>query len=134
MQRAAVGRERAIKQTAALDTVSTTIWIEQEPGSGGKESAESTVANLAGYVVRSERPSGDKTVRAEPLAVQVEAGNVRMLRGAWNKDFLDEIKLFPFSKYKDQTDAASGAFNKISIQAPVGAFVPPRIANQIQRG
>lgn len=106
-------REEVISQQAGIDTSKVTIWIEQEPGSGGKESAESTIKRLAGYSVYAERPSGDKALRAEPLSVQVAAGNVRMLLGDWNKDFIDEIRKFP-GKYKDQVDAASGAFNKLA--------------------
>ena len=43
------------------------IWIEQEPGSGGKESAEASIRNLAGYVVHADRVTGDKVSRARPV-------------------------------------------------------------------
>lgn len=115
-------REAVIEQTAALDGLETEIWIEQEPGSGGKESAENTIRRLAGYSVYAERPSGDKAVRAEPLSVQISAGNVRMLQGAWNAEFLNEMRVFP-GKYKDQVDASSGAFNKLAIPTPVGLLL-----------
>ena len=36
------------------------IWQEQEPGSGGKESAENTTRNLAGYAIHTERVTGRK--------------------------------------------------------------------------
>lgn len=111
----AAKREPILKSTAALDGTEIDIWIEQEPGSGGKESAESTIKNLAGYSVYAERPTGEKAVRADPLSVQVEAGNVYMVQGPWNQAFIDELKLFPHGKYKDQTDAASGAFNKLAL-------------------
>lgn len=126
-QWAAAKREPTIKAIAQLDGVGVDIWIEQEPGSGGKESAESTVLNLAGYTIRAERATGDKALRAEPLSVQVEAGNVRVLEGPWNKDYFDEMKLFPNSKYKDQIDASSGAFNKLSKPTPRGILLPRRL-------
>lgn len=108
-------REKTIKQTAELDGKSVKIWHEQEPGSGGKESAQSTTRNLAGFVVKSELATGDKAVRAEPYSVQVEAGNVKLVRGDWNADFIDEHKTFPRGKFKDQIDAASGGFNKLAV-------------------
>lgn len=108
-------RERTIKQTAELDGNKVHIWIEQEPGSGGKESAESTIKNLAGYPIRAERATGDKAVRAEPYAVQVEARNIRVVKGEWNQAFIDEHKSFPVGKYKDQIDAVGGAFNKLAL-------------------
>jgi len=107
-------REKVIKQTAQTDGVKVKVWVEQEPGSGGKESAESTVKGLAGFRAYAERATGDKALRAEPYSVQVEAGNVKVVAGAWNKDFIDEHKTFPVGKYKDQIDAASGAFNKLA--------------------
>lgn len=111
-------RERIIKETAIADGKGVDIFVEQEPGSGGKESAQGTVANLRGYTCRADCPSGDKAVRAEPYSVQVEAGNVQLLYGDWNRAFIDEHKTFPRGKYKDQIDAASAAFNKLAIDKP----------------
>jgi len=107
-------REALIKRTAEIDGKSIIVGIEQEPGSGGKESAENTVKNLAGWRVRIDKPSGSessKALRADPYSVQVNNGNVVMKRGDWNVDYLSELSFFPYSKYKDQVDASSGAFN-----------------------
>jgi predicted phage terminase large subunit-like protein len=125
-QWAAPARERAIKQTAQADGVGVTVWIEQEPGSGGKESAESTVRNLAGYVIHAERATGDKAVRAEPYAVQVEAGNIKLVAAPWNSAFIEEHKTFPVGKYKDQVDAAGGAFNKLAAPTSAGILLSSR--------
>jgi phage terminase large subunit-like protein len=38
---------------------------------------------------------------------------VLLLAGEWNRAFLDEHETFPAGKFKDQVDAASGAFNKL---------------------
>ena len=122
----AANREATIRQTAEMDGREVRVWIEQEPGSGGKESAENTIARLAGFVCQAERPTGDKELRAEPYAVQVKAGNVKLLAGEWNKLFLDEHKSFPRGKFKDQIDAASGAFNKLAAPSTVGVAVPSR--------
>jgi len=110
-------REAKIKQTAIADGREVIIGIEQEPGSGGKESAENTVRNLAGWRVRIDKPSGSessKELRADPYSVQVNNGNVVMRRGDWNVDYLSELSFFPYSKYKDQVDASSGAFNLLT--------------------
>ena len=53
-QWAAYERERQIKQWADDDFkvyVNYEVGIEQEGGSGGKESAENTVRNLVGYMI-----------------------------------------------------------------------------------
>lgn len=106
-------REKIIRQVAELDGQQVTVFIEQEPGSGGKESAESTIRNLAGYRCYADRPSGDKISRADTLAVQLNAGNISMLRAEWNNEFKRELEFFPYGKFKDQVDATSGAFNML---------------------
>lgn len=106
-------REFIIQETAKMDGYGTIIWIEQEPGSGGKESAEGSIRGLAGFSVYAERPSGEKVARADSYSVQVNNGGFRMLKAPWNRDFIEEHRFFPFSTYKDQVDAAAGAFNKL---------------------
>lgn len=112
-QVAARDREAMIKDYSNNDPAGTITWIEQEPGSGGKESAELTVANLAGKQVYIDRVTGDKIFRAAPYSSQVQANNVAMVRGVWNQAFKDEHESFPNGKYKDQVDAAAGAYMKL---------------------
>ncbi len=124
-QWAALEREREIKRTAELDGRRVPIAVEQEPGSGGKESAESTIRNLAGWRVTADRPTGDKAVRAEPYAAQVQGGNVLVVRGAWTQAFIDEHIAFPVGRTKDQVDAAAAAFNLIAVKRPGRLVVVP---------
>lgn len=120
-QWAAAERERVISQTLAADAAAygqVATYIEQEPGSGGKESAESTIRRNAGYVVVADRPTGDKAARAEPLAAQAGIGNVRLVAGAWNGRYLDVMTAFPKGTIKDPVDASSGAFAKLAGVMP----------------
>lgn len=107
-------REQIIRQVAEADGRQVRIYVEQEPGSGGKESAEATIRNLAGFVAEADRPTGDKVYRADPWSVQVNNSNVCMLRGEWVDENKEEYRYFPFSKFKDQVDSASGAFAKLA--------------------
>jgi predicted phage terminase large subunit-like protein len=104
---------------------SVTTYTEQEPGSGGKESAEITVKQLAGYRVKIDRVTGDKEVRAAPLADQFEGGNVYIKRADWNRKVVEQFLSFPHTKLKDVVDASSGAFNKLVLvqRKVVGAVV-----------
>ena len=119
-QWSALDRERMIKQTAHIDRdlyPRMKIFIEQEPGSGGNESAEASVRMLAGFTAEADKVTaaeGSKVVRADPFAAQWQAGNVRLVQATWNRTYLDEHEHFPAGKYKDQVDASSGAFNKIA--------------------
>ena len=123
----AAEREEIIKNTTDADAASIKcqyrVGIEQEPGSGGKESAQGTVRRLKGYVVVVDRPTGDKTMRCDPYATQVNAENVLIKPGDWNHPYLEEARFFPHSKYKDQMDASSGAFAMLAKpQKKVGAL------------
>lgn len=109
----AFDRETRIKQTADNDGPDVTVWVEQEPGSGGKESAERSVVMLKGFKAYADRVTGDKETRAEPYAAQVQGGNVLLMSGDWNKAFKEEHEFFPNGPYKDQVDAAAGAFAKL---------------------
>ncbi len=113
-QWSALKREQIMRATAERDGREVAIWTEQEPGSGGKESAEASVRNLAGFSVHTDRVSGSKCERAAPLAAQCEAGNVKIVRGAWNQGYLEELCSFPLGSFADQVDASSGAFNKLA--------------------
>jgi predicted phage terminase large subunit-like protein len=107
-------REDRIRAIAEMDGAKVPILLEIEAGSGGKESGESTVVNLAGFHTITFRPTGEKEARAYPLSSQVGAGNVFVLQRHWTREFLEELKFFPHSRFKDQVDAASAAFNHLS--------------------
>jgi predicted phage terminase large subunit-like protein len=117
----ALEREQRLRQAAEIDKkicpAGYKIWVEQEPGSGGKESAENTIRNLAGFSVMADKVSGQgsKEIRAEPFAAQVQGGNVMLKAAAWNRPYMEELETFPSGKYKDQVDASSGAFNKLAL-------------------
>ena len=115
----AAQRERLIRQAAEADGVNVTVGVEQEPGSGGKESAQATIRSLAGFTAYRDRPTGDKAQRADPYATQVNDGNVHVLKRAWTQDYIGELRFFPRSRYKDQVDASSGAFARLTL----GGFV-----------
>lgn len=106
-----------IRSIAEADGPNVTVWTEQEPGSGGKESAQSTVRNLAGFSAYYEPVTGDKVARATPFASQCKAGNVFIVRGRWNTEYLNELASAPLGPYMDQVDGSSGAFNKLAIRS-----------------
>ena len=109
--------EDNIRDTAVEDGVLVRISLPQDPGQAGKSQKRALGALLAGYDVVFSLESGEKEVRITPFAAQVEAGNVKVVRGTWNGAFFDEITVFPASRNKDITDATGRAFAEL---------VPPR--------
>lgn len=58
-------------------------------------------------------PRGGKLVRAQPWLNKVEAGKVVVVRGSWNKAFVDELEQFPSGAHDDQIDAVSIAYEQL---------------------
>lgn len=112
-------RDNVIEQAAHEDGAAVTQWLEEEPGSSGKDRSAYLVRRLAGFTVRSQRVTGDKATRAEPFAAQCEAGNVYLVRGAWNSRMIDELCMFPNGAHDDIVDAASGAFGQVTASGPL---------------
>jgi predicted phage terminase large subunit-like protein len=67
------------------------------------------VPELADVSFRGIDVKGDKGQRAMPWAARAEQGGVRIVAGAWARDFLDEVVAFPSAPHDDYVDAASGA-------------------------
>lgn len=106
-------REKIIQDTAARDGKRIRIGFEQEPGSSGIDSAKESIKRLSGYLVEGFRATGSKEVRADTFSVQVNAGNVKVLKGKWLSDYKYELAHFPNAKHDDQVDASSGAFSML---------------------
>lgn len=109
--------EATIRNVASLDGPGTHVRLPQDPGQAGKAQVQYLIRQLAGFRVNAVGVSGSKIQRAEPLSAQAKAGNVKMVRGAWNEDFLSEACSFPNGQFKDQIDAAADAFNELAEPA-----------------
>ena len=116
VQKSAGDVDQLMKATAIADGKSCLVRWELEGGSAGKRDAAHITANLMGFDAQAIRPQGDKVKRARPLANQMAAGNVVMLRGDWNKTYKKWLHAFPDGKVKDPIDASSGAFAALTGQ------------------
>lgn len=114
-------RDMLIKNTALSDGRALKQSLPQDPGQAGKSQVLAFAQLLAGHSVHFSPESGDKITRATPLASQINAGAVLMLKGAWNQQFVDECRLFPNGKYDDQVDGAARAFNAL-LHPQAGIF------------
>jgi predicted phage terminase large subunit-like protein len=112
--------ERLIKSVAEIDGVGVHIDLPQDPGQAGKVQKRALVQLLTGYNVRVTPETGDKVTRAGPVASQAEGGNLYILEGHWNEEFLNEICLFPGGARKDLVDAMSRAFGALQLIQAVG--------------
>ncbi len=115
--------EQRVRQTADLDGLPVDVYMEQEPGSGGVNTIDHYARTvLKGRSFHGDRVTGSKELRANPVSSAAEAGNVFLVRGLWNAEFLDEAVAFPGGAHDDMVDAVSGAVQAIATgpQLPFG--------------
>lgn len=106
-------RDAIMLNTARRDTFTVKVSIPQDPGQAGKTQIAYLTRQFAGFNVISSPESGDKVTRAEPLAAQINVGNVMMVRASWNDALMDEMRMFPNGANDDQIDSLSRAFGEL---------------------
>jgi predicted phage terminase large subunit-like protein len=132
-QREAPDVQNAIVQNAVIDGANVRIRLEAEKAGIIELQYLMRDARMRAYTMDAMPPEGDKYVRAGAVASRVNAGRMMIVRGRWNRAFLDELAMFPSGAHDDQVDALSGAYtmlaNRIMV-APTrlqrrGASKPP---------
>ena len=113
-------RNKVIRQTCELDDArwkrgGWQLWLEKTIGDG-KESAMISGRELVAFAPRFHPETKSKIERADHFAAAWQGGNVRLVRAAWNAQYIDELVSFPDADiHDDQVDASTGAFNKLVL-------------------
>lgn len=105
---------RVIGSTARSDESNCTQHVEAVGTQRGMLDLLLAEPTLAGISFRGVTLHKDKVTRANAFLARAEQGKVRLLRGAWNSAWLDEVCAFPAAEHDDQVDATVGAFNALS--------------------
>jgi predicted phage terminase large subunit-like protein len=114
--------KKLIRAVAEVDGIGVSISIPQDPGAAGKTVRQDYIGALSGFNARKLIESGDKVTRAQPFSAECENGNVYLLAGGWNTEYLDELCQFPGGNRKDIADASSGAYSRlVTPQKKAGA-------------
>jgi predicted phage terminase large subunit-like protein len=116
--------EDKVRHFAETDGDKVKVRMEQEPGSSGKYTIANFKKLLKGYPFGPDNVTGSKLDRANPLSAKAESKKVFVLRGEWNEPFFDEAEMFPDGTFKDQVDAASGAYKGLSTSVAVAVSAP----------
>jgi predicted phage terminase large subunit-like protein len=85
-----------------------------EPKATGKSIVQSLKRNSMINVIEDIAPDTDKVARLSGVLPIIESRRVKLLRGAWNENFLTECLAFPNSKHDDQVDCLIMAINKLN--------------------
>lgn len=118
-----------IIETAKADGADTLIVIPCDPGAAGKAYATSMVRELAehGFYARTKATNKSKVTRFAPFCAASSAGLVKIVRGAWNEDFLSELEAFDGSRKvkDDQVDSVGDGFMMLASSVQIPTFSPP---------
>ncbi|OFV82545.1 MAG: hypothetical protein A2Y78_11250 [Acidobacteria bacterium RBG_13_68_16] len=126
-------RDARLRATAQGDLVQVPVYLAEERGGSGRSQGDYWTAQLAGFAVRRVLESGDKVVRAGPLAAQMGAGNVSLTcePGRWENywhqgkrltpeaaraQFRRNLWMFPQGRTKDESDACALALEAVRGQ------------------
>ena len=121
------GVEDLVFNTATQDGRQVEIAMRQDPGQAGKSQKTALAKKLTGFKVRFNTMTGDKVTRFAPFSAQAEAGNVSVVRGAWNERWFRELENFPPAGHghDDDADSTAEAFNALlrrKATPAVGAY------------
>lgn len=89
------------------------ILLPQDPAQAGADQADQYTRMLAGFNVRTKRPTGSKITRAEGLSAHTENGHVFLYSALWNDALITECEQFPDGEHDDIVDAISDGFNEL---------------------
>jgi predicted phage terminase large subunit-like protein len=102
-----------IKGALQQDGSQVRTVVSQDPGQAGVAQVQALARFVAPMALSFVKETGEKSTRARGLASQAEVGNVYLVEGSWNEEFLEELCTFPMGGHDDQVDAASGAFSDL---------------------
>lgn len=135
-------RNRLMRQTAELDdaeygTFQVKQYWEEEGGSSGKDSSDNYATQVfKGFSSAPDRPTGSKDVRLDPFIGWAQQKRVKLVRGRWNEEWLDEMCSLTGigDEIRDQADATAGLFNRLQSNEPVEETIismPARSMNEV---
>lgn len=107
------------------------IDFEQEPGAGGKDAAAMAADALAreGFRVKIGKPLGKATEDSaggwEPWCILLSTGRVKLVKGAWNVQFIEQHCAAPFGAHDDMIDAAARAALRLAGKKHIGQINRP---------
>jgi predicted phage terminase large subunit-like protein len=106
--------DRKMRETAELDGKDVWVGLEEEKSGSGKLVSAHFRRLLRGYVVRPQRPTGDKVERAGLASSLVDRNEVELTIAPWNEKFVSECVGFPAGANDDMVDAFAYACHVLS--------------------
>lgn len=103
---------KALPAFALLHGYTRKSLIEIEPKASGKSLSQTLKRITAMNVKEGIPPAKDKVARANDSSPVVEAGRVKLIRGPWNKDFIEQVCTFPNAAHDEYVDCLTMMIGK----------------------
>lgn len=115
--------EEKILSTAEKDGKGVIVGFRQDPGSAGKGEAEQLGRKIGerGYSFYYSTVTGDKLTYARPVSAMAEKKNIKIIKGDWNKSFLDVLENFDGQDggKDDEVDSLTGGYDVLVNYRPI---------------
>lgn len=98
---------RAIPTFAFQNGYTRRSIIEIEPKASGKSLVQTIRKETRLNVKEGVPPAKDKISRVNDTSPVMEAGRVKLIRGAWNEAYLQQLSTFPNAKFDDLVDVTT---------------------------
>lgn len=103
---------KALSGFAQLHGYNHRSIIEIEPKASGKSLAQTLKRITQLNVKEGVPPAKDKVARANDSSPTVEAGRVKLVRGPWNKEFIEQVCTFPNAAHDEYVDCLTMMIGK----------------------
>jgi predicted phage terminase large subunit-like protein len=108
--------DKLVMQTAMMDGRRVRLRWEVEPGATSRYFTADLMKRLGGFDCGGVPAVHKKIFNWRPLAAQAGAGNIKLVQGRWNGEFLDEMESVPNTDgHDDVADGSAGAFNELAV-------------------
>jgi len=95
-----------VKKQAQQYSIKRRSSVRIEPKASGLSLKQLLIRNtdLNAIAIKGKQVSDGKIGRADACSPTLQSGKVKIVRGNWNKRFLDQVTMFPNAKHDEQVD------------------------------
>lgn len=86
--------------------------VKVEPKASGKSLVQTLRVQTKLNVKEGVPPAKDKVARAKGCLPTMEAGRVKLIRGSWNEEFLNQLGMFPNAAHDEYVDCTTMMINE----------------------
>lgn len=103
---------KALPAFAYLNGYSDRSIVEVEPKASGKSLVQVLRRETNLNIKEGTPPAKDKVSRTKNCSPTIEAGRVKLIRGAWNDDFISQVTTFPNAAHDEYVDCLTMMIGK----------------------